>query len=300
MGKILNKIRNNRRYQLIILAIIIVSALLIFWYIRTNPVLPQMTIYFLNDVKLPEKGDTVLIFAPHPDDETIACGGYINESIMRGADLYIILVTDGNRRNLGPLRYIEFESATNLLGVSRENLIYLDYPDSRLYFANQIELKDELMGIIEEYQPDILFYPHPDDTHRDHSTLGKKIEEILREMKEKVEVKEYLGEYEDLVKEEVWEELEVVEKLAEKIFYYKYLVHHGYFPHPKKYAPDLFVLPPLELVTIEGGWEKFMLSAENKEAKERALRAYSSQLRNPLLKNLLEASIRENELFATE
>jgi hypothetical protein len=59
-------------------------------------------------------------------------------------------------------------------------------------------------------------------------------------------------------------------------------------------------LPPLDLITIEGGWERLMLSTDTKQIKERALRAYITQLRNPLLKNLLEASIRENELFAVE
>jgi LmbE family N-acetylglucosaminyl deacetylase len=260
--------------------------------------MPQMTIYFLSEVNLPQEGDRVLIFAPHPDDETIACGGYINESAKRGAEVYLVLITDGNRRNLKELRYIEFENAACILGVPKENLIYLDYPDSRLAMINYAELKGILAEQIEEIQPEILFYPHPDDNHKDHSTVGKIIEDILQEMREKVEVKEYLGEYEELVKEEVWEELEVVEKIAKKIFCYKYLVHHAYFPYPKKYAPDLFVLPPLDLVTIEGGWEKFMLSEEVKQTKERALRAYISQLRNPLLKNLLEASIRENEIFA--
>jgi len=43
-----------------------------------------------------------------------------------------------------------------------------------------------------------------------------------------------------------------------------------------------------------------MLSEETKQLKERALRAYMSQLSNLLLKNLLEASIRENEVFAVE
>lgn len=294
----IDKIKSSRKWQLSILGIFIVIVIIGFWYFRTNPVMPQMTIYFLSEVNLPQEGDRVLIFAPHPDDETIACGGYINESAKRGAEVYLVLITDGNRRNLKELRYIEFENAACILGVPRENLIYLDYPDSRLAMVNYAELKGILAEQIEEIQPEILFYPHPDDNHKDHSTVGKIIEDILQEMKEKVEVKEYLGEYEDLVKEEVWEELEVVEKIAKKIFCYKYLVHHAYFPYPKKYAPDLFVLPPLDLITIEGGWEKFMLSEETKQTKERALRAYISQLRNPLLKNLLEASIRENEIFA--
>ncbi len=292
------KIKSSRKWQLIILGILIVIVVAAFWYFRANPVMPQMTIYFLSEVNLPLQGDTVLVFAPHPDDETIACGGYINESVKRGAEVHIVLVTDGNRRNLQVLRYLEFDNATRTLGVPKENLVYLNYPDSRLVFENYEKLKVVLAEQIEKVQPDILLYPHPNDTHKDHSTVGKIIEEIMQQMKEKVEVKEYLSGHEDLVKEEVWEELEVVGKIAERITCYKYLVHHAYFPYPKKYAPELFVLPPLDLVTIEGGWEKFMLSEETKKTKERALRAYVSQLRNPLLKNLLEASIRENEIFA--
>jgi len=294
----INKIRYNRKWQLSGLAIIIIIGLLAFWYFRTNPVLPQMTIYFLNEVKLPEAGDTILVFSPHPDDETIACGGYIIESINIGAEVYIVLITDGNRRSLKDLRYVEFENATSMMGVPKENLVYLNYPDSRLAFLNPQELKEILAEQIEKFQPNILFYPHPDDAHRDHSTAGKIIEEILQEMKEKVEVMEYLEEYEELVKEEVWEELQEAEKITQKIFYYKYLVHHSYFPHPKRYGPDLYILPPLDLITIDGGWGKFILSSETKQTKEKALRAYISQIRNPLLKNLLEASIRENELFA--
>jgi len=43
-----------------------------------------------------------------------------------------------------------------------------------------------------------------------------------------------------------------------------------------------------------------MLSEETKNLKQKALASYQSQLKNPLLKNLLESSIRENELFAVE
>jgi hypothetical protein len=43
-----------------------------------------------------------------------------------------------------------------------------------------------------------------------------------------------------------------------------------------------------------------MLSEETKNLKQKALAAYKSQLKNLLLKNLLESSIRKNELFAVE
>lgn len=300
MGQLLHNIKTNRKVQLLILAILIVVGLLAYWYFKTNPVMPQITIYFLDDVQLPEEGQTVLIFSPHQDDETIACGGYIIESVKRGAKVIIVLVTDGNRRSLRELRCVEFETTTAILGVPQENLVYLDYPDSRLAQQNQLKLREVLAAQIEKYKPHILFYPHPEDNHKDHSTIGIIVEKILQEMREKIEDMEQLEEWKELIKEEVLEEMTKAEEIAEKITIYKYLVHHNDYPHPKKYAPDLFILPPLDLITLEGGWERLMLEKETKRLKEKALRAYVSQLRNPLLKNLLESSIRENEIFAVE
>lgn len=241
----------------------------IFWYTNTNPVMPQLTIHFLNNVKLPEKDQTVLIFSPHPDDETIACGGYIIESIKRGAKVKIVLVTDGNKHGLKDLRHSEFRTAISILGVTVEDLTFLDYPDGKLMQQNQLELESVLQNQIDIHQPDIILYPHPSDTHKDHMVVGKIIEKILEQ------------------------------SLKEKITY-KYLVHHNLYPHPKKYLPDSYLLMPIKLITFDGGWERLMLSEETKNLKKKALETYKSQLKNPLLKNLMQSFIRNNELFALE
>ncbi|MCK4241226.1 MAG: PIG-L family deacetylase [Candidatus Atribacteria bacterium] len=269
MKKLFRKIKNSRKIQAFILTIILIICAGIFWYIRTNPVMPQLTIYFLNDVKLPEKGQKVLVFSPHPDDETIACGGYIIESVQRGAEVKIVLVTDGNKRSLKDLRYSEFETATSVLGVPANNLISLNYPDGKLAQQSQAELEKIFQNQIDSHNPDIVLYPHPNDTHQDHATISKIVEKILEQSPNK--------------------------KIA-----YKYLVHHNLYPHPKKYAPDLYTLPPIRLISFDGGWERLMLSEETKNLKQKALQSYKSQLKNPLLKKLLESSIRENELFAVE
>jgi LmbE family N-acetylglucosaminyl deacetylase len=269
MKNLFRKIKNNRKIQAFILTIILIICAGIFWYIRTNPVMPQLTIYFLNDVKLPEKDQKVLVFSPHPDDETIACGGYIAESVQRGAEVKIVLITDGNKRSLKDLRYSEFETATSVLEVPANNLISLNYPDGKLAQQSQAELEKILQNQIDGHNPDIILYPHPSDTHQDHSTVSKIVEKILEQSPNK--------------------------KIA-----YKYLVHHPLYPHPKKYAPDLYTLMPIRLISFDGGWERLMLSEETKNLKQKALKSYQSQLKNPLLKNLLESSIRENELFAVE
>jgi LmbE family N-acetylglucosaminyl deacetylase len=269
MRKLLKKIKNSRKIQAFILIIALIISAGLFWYIKTNPVMPQLTIYFLSDVRLPEKGQKVLVFSPHPDDETVACGGYIAQSEQRGAEVKIVLVTDGNKNGLQNLRYSEFKTATSVLGVSINNLIFLNYPDGKLAQQSQTELEKIFQNQIDSYHPDIILYPHPSDTHKDHITIGKIVEKILEQSPDK--------------------------KIA-----YKYLVHHHLYPRPKKYAPDLYTLPPISLISFDGGWERLMLSEETKNLKQKALASYKSQLKNLLLKNLLESSIRKNELFAVE
>lgn len=269
MRKLLKKIKNSRKIQAFILIIALIISAGLFWYIKTNPVMPQLTIYFLNDVKLPEKGQKILVFSPHPDDETIACGGYIAQSEQRGAEVKIVLVTDGNKNGLQNLRYSEFKTATSVLGVPLNNLIFLNYPDGKLAQQSQTELEKIFQNQIDSYHPDIILYPHPNDTHQDHATISKIIEKIL-------------------------------EQSPNKKISYKYLVHHHLYPRPKKYAPDLYTLPPISLISFDGGWERLMLSEETKNLKQKALTSYKSQLKNLLLKNLLESSIRKNEIFAVE
>lgn len=74
-----------------------VIAGVVFYLVVRPSVLPQPTIYFLDDVALPEPAQVVLVFVPHPDDETAGAGGYIAASIRNGATVKIVLITDGGK-----------------------------------------------------------------------------------------------------------------------------------------------------------------------------------------------------------
>lgn len=41
-------------------------------------------------------GNTVLVIAPHPDDETLGCGGIIAQMLQNDVTVAVLLVTDGN------------------------------------------------------------------------------------------------------------------------------------------------------------------------------------------------------------
>ena len=82
-----------------------------------------------------------LILAPHPDDETLGCGGLIIEASRRGWPPLIVAVTDGAGSHPGSTAYppkrlkevraAELRSAAQILGVPKKHVRFLDLPDTR-------------------------------------------------------------------------------------------------------------------------------------------------------------------------
>ena len=222
----------------------------------------------LPDISAATAGQKVLIFSPHPDDETIAAGGYIAASRKAGAEVRIVLVTDGNRRGLGKARHTEFENATHILGLRESDLVLLNFPDARLAQQDEWVLRAALAAQIEQYHPDIVVYPDRRDANPDHYTVGRLVDDLL-------------------------------DASPMSIMRYKYLVHFEIvYPRPRKFDPDLYLMPPRHLLTSDRKWHRLALSLGDEDAKTAAIFCYRSQLNNPWLKGILLSSIRRNELFS--
>ncbi len=96
-----------------------------------------------------EKCD-ILIFAPHPDDEVLGCGGLIYNEVKKGKRVKIIVVTNGEASldgtelfyghkpktqdfiNIGYARQKESISAMKILGLDNKDIIFLGYPNDGL------------------------------------------------------------------------------------------------------------------------------------------------------------------------
>jgi len=267
-----NFLFKGRRKWFLLVTVLLVVIGIVFYLVMRPGVLPQVAIYLLDDVTLPGPGQVVLVFSPHPDDETIAVGGYIAASVMEGATVKVVLVTDGSK---GPLnntnnRYLEFEKALANLGVPENDLIFLGLPDGNLRKLDRELLSETLREQIDRYNPDFIIYPDARDDHPDHSTIGAIIQQILKE--------------------------DPLCRVA-----YSYLVHHRmFYPQPRGYNPELYLLPPIELVDLHNAWQRFMLSQEIQDIKQEAIYAYRGQLRDPTVRSLLLSSIRKNELFSIQ
>ncbi len=130
------------------------------------------------DIALPRKNEKVLVFAPHPDDESIGAGGFIYESVKAGAEVKIVLVTDGNMLRQKDRRFREFRQATSHLGVKESDLFFLNYRDGRLRFVRD-GLRKSFQALIKKFSPDIVLCPHPHDLHPDHRMTSQVVEQIL-------------------------------------------------------------------------------------------------------------------------
>lgn len=267
LKKCIDWIKKNK-FALVIFFFILTSVVYYFYYIRENQLFPKAALYFLEDFKLPKSGQKVLVFSPHPDDEIIASGGLIYESIHSKAEVKVVLVTDGNKHHLKEKRYAEFEEATAIIGVSRDNLIFLNYKDGEMQKEDKEKVKQSFKTIIDEFKPDLIIYPHSKDENFDHAVTGVVIKGIIKEENRE-------GGYE-------------------------YLVHEKYFPHPKKFRPDDYILPPVYLANSETEWFRLMLSEEAEDAKNEAVLKYKTQLRFFPFREFLYSFIRKNEIFAQE
>lgn len=122
-----------------------------------------------------------LVIAPHPDDESLGCGGLIASLRQSGIAVHVIFTTDGSMSHPGSqntsaigrckMREQEAISALHVLGVDEHCVTFLRGQDSDLPaqgekgFAGFVAL---LKGIIDTVQPGLVLVPYEFDPHRDH------------------------------------------------------------------------------------------------------------------------------------
>lgn len=185
-----------------------------------------------------EKKETradILIFSPHPDDEVLCCGGTILKAVEENKNVKIVFLTNGDASessvlagtgkrpeeltqedfiNLGKERQEEAIRAAENMGLAKDDLIFLSYPDGGLYYlwaglyedaylsrttntasspyqltfnlAEKGYTKENLLSdvkeILEEYQPKRIYFPHILDAHADHRAANGFVFKALNEL----------------------------------------------------------------------------------------------------------------------
>lgn len=266
-----------------------------------------------------KKADRILILAPHPDDETIGCGGIIQEAIKAGAEVKVAYLTNGDHNQLafivyekrltlrkgeflhmGEVRRKEAIKAMRLLGLSENNLIFLGYPDwgtlaiFTQYWQTKRPYKSWLTRVSSVPYKKNFSYGAP---YTGESILHD-LEAVLLEYKPN---KIFVSHPADTNRDHnafylfLQVALQDLRKELPRTQVYPYLIHCRGWPLPRHYHPELSLEPPSKFSQGQISWLKFELTARQLENKHQAILCYKSQTESSAF--YLLSFARKNELF---
>jgi Uncharacterized proteins, LmbE homologs len=144
-----------------------------------------------------------MMFAAHPDDESLACSIVLQQAVRAGAAIRIVYATDGDdnpwpqrvlerkwrlnasdRKRWGRLRRAEALAALHVLGVNASATCFLALPDQKLTTLLMHDCRSVLKrfaDILTDWAPTDVLIPSIFDTHPDHSALAVMIRLVLNE-----------------------------------------------------------------------------------------------------------------------
>ncbi|MBI3926573.1 MAG: PIG-L family deacetylase [Armatimonadetes bacterium] len=131
------------------------------------------------------RGRTLLVVAPHPDDEVLGCGGTIARAVQLGARVCVMIVSVGDLRRVGDggevayasARMKEVEAVAARLGIHEFEFIFTDEQSHlRLDAIPRRDLvahleRDARLSVT-KLRPDFVFLPAP-SYNQDHEAVAR-------------------------------------------------------------------------------------------------------------------------------
>jgi len=277
----------------------------------------------------------IVVFATHPDDESLGCGGILAQAVAQGKTAKVVLLTSGDgfpdmasvltkkpNDKLVPADFMvltrfrqnQTRQAVIALGLKPEDLIVLGYPDSgleRIYlsesavpFRQQYTQKSETYALI---QKDYHSATHGAPAPYTRAAVLADLVEILETLQPKqIYVTDAADTHADH-RTSFWFVRDAAKAVKYQGEFYTYLVHGGpEWPWPIGITPE----QPLQAhtvkgVTVPGGvsWpppRRVPLTREQADKKLLAIRAHSSHLTQPSMlaeREYLESFVKSEEVF---
>ena len=118
--------------------------------------------------------ETVLVVAPHPDDETLGCGGSIMKWVEEGKTVHWLIVTNmspeyGFDENKCAKRQGQIKEVASRLGVA--SVIDLAFEPAGLSSLDEREVIRAVYDVFQSVKPSIVLSPFGDDIHSDHRVV---------------------------------------------------------------------------------------------------------------------------------
>ena len=125
----------------------------------------------------------ILAIAPHPDDETLGCGGALFRHKAEGDDIYWLIITGisqegGWKEKVVNKRDNEIDAVAEKYGFS--DVFNLRLPTTKIDTLPVSDLIEEISNIYKKVEPDIIYMPFAYDVHTDHQIIAKALQSTLK------------------------------------------------------------------------------------------------------------------------
>ena len=136
--------------------------------------------------------DKAVFFAPHPDDETLGCGGTIAQKITQGYEVSVVFLTDGRNalRDIGismpspsrlkEIRKAEAIRAAKIIGIKQENLFFFEIEDG-LLSKNESKALEKISEILEVH-PREVYIPQEKEYNVDHRETNRLVKNVIEKL----------------------------------------------------------------------------------------------------------------------
>jgi N-acetylglucosamine malate deacetylase 1 len=125
----------------------------------------------------------VLVIAPHPDDETLGCGGTLLKHKFEGDDINWLIVTaisqaDGWDNKIVKKREVEIKQVAKKYGF--KNFSNLEFSTTKIDTICISKLIERISKVYRKIEPDIIYMPFSSDVHTDHQVIAKVIGSMIK------------------------------------------------------------------------------------------------------------------------
>ncbi len=128
---------------------------------------------------------TVLVIAPHADDEVLGCGATMKKHALQGDLVHVLIATNASVGAPELFRPEQVEAiraealkAHRVLGVTQTH--FAEFPAPRLSSSPAYPISNHLSSLVQTLSPDVVYLPHPGDLHEDHRVVYRAALVALR------------------------------------------------------------------------------------------------------------------------
>jgi LmbE family N-acetylglucosaminyl deacetylase len=116
----------------------------------------------------------ILVIAPHPDDETLGCGGTLLKHKAQGDELHWMIVTCMSEKAGFAAERVQ-ERDEEILQVGSlygfETLHKLNFPTAQLDALPIGDIVQRMGRVMQAVEPDVVYLPYRGDVHTDHKIV---------------------------------------------------------------------------------------------------------------------------------